>query len=771
MGTIRTRGDRLIGSNGDDELVIAAEDLINHRINLRSGHDAVVLTSNTGLDFSRDTYWRMNGVEQLDVSQVTGGDITVELDSGLLRRSDQNEVTIVSGDQGIQSLAADDRGDGTFYLAGSGDVSLADGVSNNITIADGATVQVFGGTGNDTITASADGSRLDGGGGDDVLVAGAGADIIVAEADDGADTVMNFDVAIDQIFLAQHNFQSFGDIIAATTDDESGNAVIDLGDGDSMTLIGVVAADLSAGNFSLDGVLLDDTTYVIQPGTSASDLNALIAAAPEGATFVLLDGTHTFTESVVIDRGDITFKGQSETGTILQFDFPAGEVTDGLTVTGGDRAYLGTYSNDIAVGDTSIEMVDHGLAAGDTIYMFQANTREWLDANGWQNVSMDEADNRPFREVILEVESVDGDVVNFTHAIPYAMDGGEIKINTVDLFDGIVMSDFTVTHNLGVADSYDFSNTIAEYERTTLFEIVGTNGASLEHVTVQDAGSTLLSIGSSINMVADDITTSGSHNKGGGGNGYGFLVFESNNNSFTNLEIYDSRHGFITSAWSAETDNTVHILNTNRDVGFHGSPDRGNTVTVDNSVLDFDVPFYGNGGSGWTTVSGSGSTHAAIDAYADNTITFGNAEGVNRNDVIQASDDGVYLNGKYGYDKLYGGSGDDYLVGGTLYDEMTGGEGSDTFLLKVGDGLDLITDMEAGVGGDTIVISGNPDVTSFEDLYFYERDGELRLRYGANATVILEGVTQTDLVAENFVFDPDGSFSNAEYYGSDFAVG
>jgi hypothetical protein len=424
----------------------------------------------------------------------------------------------------------------------------------------------------------------------------------------------------------------------------------------------------------------------------------------------------------------------------------------------------------VTAGDTSITFAGNDLAAGDTIYMFQHNTREWLDANGWENVSMEDADHRPFREVILEVDHVEGDEVYFTHAIPYTMDEGEVRLNHIEMIAGLNISNFTVTYNLGVADAYDFSNTLSAYEGTIAFSMVGTIGASLEHVSVMDFGSKGLIIGSTIDLEADDLLTSGSHNKGGGGNGYGLLLYESNNNSLTNLEVFDTRHAAITSAWSAETDNFIHIANTNRDISFHGSPDRGNVVEIDNSALDFDVPFFGNGGSGWAVVSGSGTNHAAIDPYEENVITFGHVEGANRNDVMHANDDGAYMNGKYGYDILVGGGGDDYLVGGTLNDTLSGNEGSDTFLLRVGDGLDRISDMEFGINGDTIIFSNNLDVASFDDLYIYMKDDEVRVRYGSNATVILEGVDIADINADNFAFDPDGTLTAANYYGSDYVM-
>lgn len=768
MDRQKKSGSTISGTKFEDIVVLGASDLVDARVYLGAGYDTLAISSDAGLVFDSDSYIRLTGVDALDFSNSLGGPLTVALDSALLQQSDYGVLTIVSGLAGIDSLGADTGGVGTFVVAGSGRVRLADGQANQVTIADNSDVEVFGGSGSDTITAASDGSILNGGRGDDVLVLGASRDIVVIEAQSGHDTIVDFDLTADAIDFIGTSFHSFGEIITASSDGSDGATHIDLGGSNRLVIQGVAAGELAARQFSIDGIGLEAETYVISTDVTAAELNQLIASAADGSTFILADGVHTFTESVVIDRGNITFKGQSESGTIIQFDFRAGNASDGLMVTGGSRTYIGVADSAAVAGDSSIIVAGNNLVAGDTIYMFQNNTREWLDANGWQNVSMEDADHRPLREAILQVDRVDGDIVHFTHAIPYDMDQGEVNLNRIELFGGLAISDFTLTSSLGVSDAHDFSNTLPEYMGTTAFSLVGTIGATLERVSVTDSGSVALSIGSSIDMTADDIFVSGSHNKGGGGNGYGLVLSESNNNTLSNLEIFDTRHGFITSAWSAETDNIVYIANTNRDVGFHGSPDRGNVVQIDNSVLDFDVPFYGNGGSGWTVISGSGSTHPAIDPFAENSITFGNVEGVNRNDTMYADDHGVYMNGKYGYDTLIGGRGDDYLVGGTLSDTLTGGDGSDTFLLRVGDGLDVITDMQFGEAGDTIVFAGNPAVTSFENLYIYIQDGEVRVRYGTNATVILQGVDLSDIDGSNFSFDPTGTLTAERYYGSDF---
>ena len=101
-----------------------------------------------------------------------------------------------------------------------------------------------------------------------------------------------------------------------------------------------------------------------------------------------------------------------------------------------------------------------------------------------------------------------------------------------------------------------------------------------------DFGSRGIVIGLTIDLVTDNILTQGPQDKGGGGNGYGVLLYENNHMQLTNLEIMDARHGFITSGWSAETDNIIHMANTNCDSGIIGSPDKGNVITIDNSTLD-----------------------------------------------------------------------------------------------------------------------------------------------------------------------------------------
>ena len=92
-----------------------------------------------------------------------------------------------------------------------------------------------------------------GGGGDDLLTAGAGSDRLLFAGEHGEDTITDFDVMEDEIGLANAmtEFTSLDDVMAATTSvmiDGQSAIMIDTGAG-SVTLLGVDAASLTADNF------------------------------------------------------------------------------------------------------------------------------------------------------------------------------------------------------------------------------------------------------------------------------------------------------------------------------------------------------------------------------------------------------------------------------------------------------------------------------------------------------------------------------------------
>jgi Ca2+-binding RTX toxin-like protein len=508
-------------------------------------------------------------------------------------------------------------------------------------------------------------------------------------------------------------------------------------------------------------------TIMIGTTITAAALNAMIATAAAGTTFILENGVHEFNAPIVINRSDITLRGESETGTQLRFSLPPGQEATNIQITGGAKTYLSTAETAIAAGATSITMAHVGdLKAGDSVYLYQPNTAEYLAANGWTNVTMADAAAHPFREFIAEIDHIEGKQVFLKSPVPSAMDAAETRVFEIDMLHNVSLSDFTVTNNLPEANPFNFINRLPAYDSKSAIQFTGTSGGSLSHVSVLNAASNGVTILSSTGFTGSDILVDGAVNKGGEGNGYSVLLSESFNNIFTDLDLYNGRHSFIFSAWNAEAGNTVQINNTNRDINFHGSPDRGNTVTVDHAVMQYDSSQNTSGvNSVWSMVSQGGKTQPFTDIYATNQVQFHFTVGASAADTIFGTAAGDYLNGGGGADKINGGAGNDFIVGGLKRDVLTGGTGSDTFLFKLGDDLDKITDFAFGTNGDTIIFSGNPAVTSMGNLKFTQTGADLSIKYGVNSTVILQNHTLADVNALNFQFDPTGTHTLPAWNG------
>jgi Ca2+-binding RTX toxin-like protein len=107
---------------------------------------------------------------------------------------------------------------------------------------------IQGNNGANTLTGGTGADTLFGYGGSDSLFGGAGADKFVFAHGTGQDTIGDFVAGTDKIDLTAIGFASYQDVINATHD-VGGNAVIDLGNGDQVTLTGVTTAQLHSGDF------------------------------------------------------------------------------------------------------------------------------------------------------------------------------------------------------------------------------------------------------------------------------------------------------------------------------------------------------------------------------------------------------------------------------------------------------------------------------------------------------------------------------------------
>ncbi|WP_214475632.1 VCBS domain-containing protein, partial [Mesorhizobium sp. dw_380] len=186
-------------------------------------------------------------------------------------------------------------------------------------------VDSAGGTGlamiTDNVEAYAPGSPIFAWSGDDVLTGSHGNDLFVFSQPIGADTVHNFDAAADQIDLIGYNgLADFADLQTHIADDANGNAVITLGDGQSITLDGVHSNALTGSNF-----VFDQTPVVNNSGTMTIGDGALLPLSGiiNNSGLISLDSTGGDTLLQVIQHG-VTLQGG---GQILLSDSAANVIS------------------------------------------------------------------------------------------------------------------------------------------------------------------------------------------------------------------------------------------------------------------------------------------------------------------------------------------------------------------------------------------------------------------------------------------------------------
>ena len=149
------------------------------------------------------------------------------------------------------------------------------------------------------------------------------------------------------------------------------------------------------------------------------------------------------------------------------------------------------------------------------------------------------------------------------------------------------------------------------------------------------------------------------------------------------------------------------------------------------------------------TTDGTGTTITVPGNGADDGITI-TLQGVTSTDVSE----GMFEFSNAGDDTITGTAADEIITGGSGDDTMTGGGGSDTFVFAPGGGDDTITDFSTS--DDKIDLTEFGEDVSYSDLTIAATsDGTgtvITLPGEDGGTITLQGVTSTDLTADQFVF-------------------
>lgn len=160
---------------------------------------------------------------------------------------------VLVGNEGNELLHGDLSDD---VISGAAGVDLIyGGEGNDVLSGDDGNDVIFGGAGIDTLNGGAGADRLVGGKGDDQLSGGSGADTFIFNGSAiGSDIVSDFDSVEDLVevssTLLSDTILTVADLIAQAYAD-GGNTVINLANGDTITLSGVAPGELDGSNFAI----------------------------------------------------------------------------------------------------------------------------------------------------------------------------------------------------------------------------------------------------------------------------------------------------------------------------------------------------------------------------------------------------------------------------------------------------------------------------------------------------------------------------------------
>lgn len=256
---ILTGDDDLYGGGNSKDNVIAGNNGDNY-LDGFSGDDK--LLGGEGND-------TLDGGSGHDTLKGGAGDDYLDGQSGgdLLYGNEGNDTL-----QGSSSTDTLDGGADNDYLdGGSGEDFLYGGSGNDTLFGASGSDEIYGGDDDDLIGAGSGADEIDGGAGNDVIYGDSGADLIVggsgndtmdggSGADEfafadgsGNDVIENFNTNHDLILLAKNinggDIENPSDVLSHLSTDINGDAVIDLGGGNTITLVGVDEDDLSSDSF------------------------------------------------------------------------------------------------------------------------------------------------------------------------------------------------------------------------------------------------------------------------------------------------------------------------------------------------------------------------------------------------------------------------------------------------------------------------------------------------------------------------------------------
>ena len=309
---------------------------------------------------------------------------------------------------------------------------------------------------------------------------------------------------------------------------------------------------------------------------NAKRLNQLIDKAPPKSTINLPSGILNIYEPIVIQRSDITIKGENT--TLLSHIKGKGKAI--IEITGKKRGYMGKILEDMQ-GKIALNVrTKYPPIAGEILLIEQANDRSFVEgvlgSKKWYRKYP------KLRSEIVKVASFDKDelVLSFKSNSPIEKNS---SITAIDTVHNVHLKNMLID-SIYKSNPYDH---IYKNSRKDLMidgiKLFYVSDSTIEHVKILNSGSSPLVFERCYDCNAKEITIDGAINKGKKGNGY-LRINKSFHLSLEDIKVSNIRH--IVFQWSSAY-NRIDRLESSVDVNFHGGATHDNLVT--NASFNVDI--------------------------------------------------------------------------------------------------------------------------------------------------------------------------------------
>jgi Ca2+-binding RTX toxin-like protein len=579
---------------------------------------------------------------------VNGGAVPI---SGGAATVVNTSLISVSGQDGNDLIMFDERN-------GALPAAILDGGDGNDTIIAGSGAdQIFGGGDNDVVQGGRGNDTVDLGAGDDVFVWNAGDGSDTVEGGDGVDTLVFDQVPLTSAVDETIEISANGDRVRFSRDVD--NAALDLhgvegiilgtfADADNITIDDVSGTDLALGGITIDLGVADGSPDTVTVNGTGND-DTIDISTVNGAVLVTGSPAPVTIFSIEPEQDRLIVKGGDGDDTIDASGLIAsthggiaGEI--GLTIDGGNgnNVITGSQGADTLLGGDDRDVVTGGpgndtvsLGAGDDLFI-------WNPGDGSDTVR-----GHAGRDELQFNGSVDSENIDIS------ADGGRVLFHR------------------------DVDNVTMDLNGVENIEFAAFGGA--DNIVINDVSGTDLAL-SAYTGVAIDLES----------------AFESG--------IGDGQVDTVTINATAGGD-TIRVSNIDADILVLGSPA---TINILYSEATDQLVINGLGSADY------------IDAS-----------------VLQAGQISLTINGGAGDDVLWGSQGNDVVNGGRGNDDAMLFAGDDTFVWNPGDGNDTI---DGGLGVDALLFNGS-NANENIDISALSFNGHARfVRDVGNVTTDLHGV-------------------------------